>query len=79
MTAFSFLQIAVVNNQQTLKNLPKVEGLLLYRSDDRKLYFRGKTHWKTLGTEKEVRALIEIIANIYEVQSNHSLKTLLQF
>ena len=49
------LQVVVVNNNDTLQKLPNIEGLLSYRADNRKLYLRGKHHWKTMANDGEVR------------------------
>ena len=37
-----------------MNELPKVQGLLSYRTDDRKLYLKEKTQWKVLATQKDV-------------------------
>ena len=37
-----------------MKKLPKVEGLLSYRTDDKKLYLKEKAQWKALATQKDV-------------------------
>jgi hypothetical protein len=37
-----------------MNKLPKVEGLLSYRSDDKKLYLKEKSQWKALATQKGV-------------------------
>ena len=47
-------QVTVVANNQSMNELPKVEGLLSYRSDDRKLYLKEKSRWKALATQKDV-------------------------
>ena len=47
--------LAVVPNNEKMDKLPKIEGLLSYRSDEMKLYLRGKSQWKALGTQKQVQ------------------------
>ena len=37
-----------------MNELPKVEGLLSYRSDDTKLYLKEKSQWEALATQKDV-------------------------
>jgi hypothetical protein len=37
-----------------MKKLPKIEGLVSYRSDKRKLYFRGNSKWNAIGKQDEV-------------------------
>ena len=49
-----FSQVAVVANNRSMNELPKVQGLLSYRTDDRKLYLKEKTQWKALATQKDV-------------------------
>ena len=49
-----FTQVAVVPNNRTMNELPKVEGLLSYRSDDKKLYLKQKAQWQALATQKDV-------------------------
>lgn len=44
----------MVANNRSLNRLPNIEGLLSYRSDDGRLYWKGKTQWKALGSRKEV-------------------------
>ena len=51
---FVLLQVAVVANNRSMKKLPKVEGLLSYRSDDRKLYLNENSNWEALATQKDV-------------------------
>ena len=46
--------MAVVANNQSMNELPKVEGLLSYRSDDTKLYLKEKSQWEALATQKDV-------------------------
>jgi hypothetical protein len=54
-----------------MNKLPKVEGLLSYRSDDRKLYLKEKTKWGALANQKDVsRAL-----NSFKQQVNNKLTT----
>ena len=48
------IQVAVVANNQSMNELPKIEGLLSYRTDDRKLYIEKKSKWKALATQREV-------------------------
>ena len=48
------VQVAVVANNRSMNSLPKVQGLLSYRTDDRKLYLNGNSHWKALATQKDV-------------------------
>ena len=48
-------QVAVVANNRSMNELPKVEGLLSYRSDDRKLYLKENSQWKALAKQKEVK------------------------
>ena len=50
-------QVAVVANNQSMNSLPKVQGLLSYRTDDRKLYLNEKSHWKALATQKDVSCI----------------------
>ena len=50
-------QVAVVANNRSMNSLPKVQGLLSYRTDDRKLYLNGKSHWKALATQKDVSCI----------------------
>ena len=47
-------QVAVVDNNHSMNELPKIEGLLSYRTDDRKLYFKEKSQWKALATQEDV-------------------------
>ena len=49
------IQVAVVANNRSMNELPKVDGLLSYRTDDRKLYIEEKSKWKALATQGEVR------------------------
>ena len=53
------MQVAVVPNVRSMNKLPKIEGLLSYRSDDDKLYLKEKAQWRALATQKQV-SLIEI-------------------
>jgi hypothetical protein len=41
-----------------MNKLPKVEGLLSYRSDDRKLYLKKKSQWEALAYQKEVSSTV---------------------
>jgi hypothetical protein len=50
----TFKQVAVVSNNQSMQKLPKVEGLLSYLLNERKLYLKEKSQWEALATEKEV-------------------------
>ena len=54
LISYFFMKIAVVENNGSMNKLPKVEGLLSYRSDDRKLYLKEKSQWEALAIEKEV-------------------------
>lgn len=51
----------MVPNNRSMNKLPKVEGLLSYRSDDRKLYLKEKAQWKALATQKEASYIVCII------------------
>ena len=44
----------MVANNRSMNKLPKVEGLLSYRSDDRKLYLKEKSQWQALANQKDV-------------------------
>ena len=50
--------VAVVRNNQSLNKIPKVEGLLSYLLDDRKLYIKEKSQWEALATQTEVKNVI---------------------
>lgn len=47
-------QVTVVANNRSMNDLPELEGLLSYRTDDRKLYIKEKSKWKALATVKDV-------------------------
>ncbi|XP_028416962.1 uncharacterized protein LOC114541174 [Dendronephthya gigantea] len=47
--------VAVVPDDRAMNKLPKIEGLLSYSSDDRKIYLKGKSQWKALATQQDVR------------------------
>ena len=51
----------MVDNNQSMNELPKVEGLLSYRTDDRKLYLKEETEWKALATRKDVSYTVYIV------------------
>ena len=51
-------QVAVVGNNRSMNKLPKIKGLLSYRTDDRKLYLKANSHWKALATQKDVRCIL---------------------
>lgn len=44
----------MVDNEQILKKLPNVEGLLSYLADSQHLYLRGKNEWDRMAKEIEV-------------------------
>ena len=53
-----FTQVVVVANNQSMNELPKIEGQLSYRSDDRKLYLKEKSQWKALAIERDVSYIV---------------------
>ena len=53
-----FTQVVVVANNQSMNELPKVRGLLSYRTDDRKLYLKVKSQWKALATQEDVSYIL---------------------
>ncbi len=55
-----YMQVAVVANNRSMNKLPKVEGLLSYRSDDRKLYLKEKSQWQALANRKDVSYTVHI-------------------
>ncbi|CAB4030191.1 Hypothetical predicted protein, partial [Paramuricea clavata] len=50
--------VAVVPNNQSMNKLPKVEGLLSYLSDKKKLYIKEKSQWTALANQKEIKDVI---------------------
>ena len=50
----------MVANNRSMNKLPKVEGLLSYRSDDRKLYLKEKSQWQALANQKDVSYTVHI-------------------
>ena len=44
----------MVAHNDTMNKLPKVEGLLSYLLDERKLYLKEKSQWEALATQKDV-------------------------
>ena len=52
------IQVAVVSNNQSINELPKIEGQLSYRSDDRKLYLNEKSQWRALATQEDVSYMV---------------------
>ena len=60
------IQVAVVTNNRSMNELPKIGGLLSYRSDDRKLYLEENSQWKALATQKEVKCNV---CTYYRVQN----------
>ena len=51
-------QVAVVGNNRSMNKLPKLKGLLSYRTDDEKLYLKANTQWKALATQKDVSYIL---------------------
>jgi hypothetical protein len=47
-----------------MNKLPKVEGLLSYLSDKKKLYIKEKSQWTALANQKEVRFTSSFPADI---------------
>ena len=47
-----------------MNKLPKVEGLLSYLSDNKKLYIKEKSQWTALANQKEVRFTSSFPADI---------------
>ncbi|CAB4031634.1 Hypothetical predicted protein, partial [Paramuricea clavata] len=45
--------VAVVPNNQSMNKLPKVEDLLFYLSDKKKLYIKEQSQWTALANQKE--------------------------
>ena len=54
LRTFFCIQVAVVPDNRSMNKLPKIEGLLSYRSDDSKLYLKEKAQWRELATQKQV-------------------------
>jgi hypothetical protein len=54
LTVFILTQVAVVANNHSMNKLPKVEGMMSYRSDDNKLYIKEKSQWKALANQRDV-------------------------
>ncbi|XP_028419280.1 uncharacterized protein LOC114545131 [Dendronephthya gigantea] len=50
--------VAVVPDAQSMNKLPKIEGLLSYRSDDREMYFKERSQWKALATQQDIESVI---------------------
>ncbi|XP_028411790.1 uncharacterized protein LOC114534527 [Dendronephthya gigantea] len=50
--------VAVVPDAQSMNKLPKIEGLLSYRSDDREMYFKERSRWKALATQQDIEGVI---------------------
>ncbi|CAB4020555.1 Hypothetical predicted protein, partial [Paramuricea clavata] len=46
--------VVVVSSNRSMNNLPKIEGLLSYRSDQEKLFLRGKSQWNALKSNQQV-------------------------
>ncbi|XP_028411772.1 uncharacterized protein LOC114534516 [Dendronephthya gigantea] len=46
--------VAVVPDAQSMNKLPKIEGLLSYSSDDRKIYLKERSQWKALATWQDI-------------------------
>jgi hypothetical protein len=44
----------VVPDNKTSKEAPKVEGMMVYRKDNNKLYVQGERKLKALAEEKKV-------------------------
>ena len=61
---FPHLQVAVVPNNQSMNKLPKIEGLLSYRSDNNKLYLKEKSQWQPLANQKELRFAMQNEKNL---------------
>ena len=47
----------MVPDARSMNKLPKIEGLLSYRSDAREMYFKEKTRWSALATQKDVSSI----------------------
>ena len=61
-----------------MNELPKVQGLLSYRTDDRKLYLKEKTQWKALATQKDVSYTVFTTAFTYCVSNVNCLFSVCQ-
>ncbi|XP_028411770.1 uncharacterized protein LOC114534514 [Dendronephthya gigantea] len=46
--------VAVVPDDRAMKELPKIEGLLSYSSDDQKIYLKERSRWKALATQQKI-------------------------
>ncbi|XP_028416363.1 uncharacterized protein LOC114540368 [Dendronephthya gigantea] len=46
--------VAVVPDARSMNKLPKIEGLLSYSSDDRKIYLKERSQWKALATWQDI-------------------------
>ena len=53
-------QVAVVGNNRSMNELPKLNGLLSYRTDDGNLYLKKNSQWKALATQKYVGYILFI-------------------
>ena len=51
-------QVVVVANNRSMNKLPKLNGLLSYRIDERKLYLKENSQWKALATKKDVSYIL---------------------
>jgi hypothetical protein len=51
------LQVVVVEDGETLSNIPAVSGLLAYQKDNHTLHVRMKDSWETVAVEKKVYKL----------------------
>ncbi|XP_028411771.1 uncharacterized protein LOC114534515 [Dendronephthya gigantea] len=62
--------VAVVKDSRSMNKLPKIEGLLSYRSDDSKLYLKEKTKWGALATRKDIKDVIGRLESFKQVINN---------
>ena len=53
-------QVAVVVNNRSMNELPELNGLLSYRTDDRELYLKKNSQWEALATQKYVGYILFI-------------------
>ncbi|CAB4012134.1 Hypothetical predicted protein [Paramuricea clavata] len=66
--------VAVVPNNQSMNKLPKVEGLLSYLSDRKKLYIKEQSQWTALANQKEIKDVIGKLDS-FKQEINNKLTT----
>ena len=57
---FSLQQMIVVPDNITMKKVPNIEGMMVYRKDKNKLYVQEDKQLKALAEEKKVKNLDEL-------------------